>query len=126
MLLWFWATWCEPCTAALPDLKRVYAVNEKGPFVMLGINMNDDRGAMDKFVDKNGMAWPQVAGETADRVIEDMAVRGIPTEMLFDHEGVLVSASTGWMSSSGDALFSQTSRAVSKAKKQAATLRRRP
>ena len=120
VLLSFWATWCEPCVTALPDLQRVYSANQKGPFVMLGINWHDERAAMDKFIEEHGVRWPQITGEASERLTEAMAVRGIPTEILFDHEGVLVMGSTGWRSSNGEALFRETGRAVQKAKKQAA------
>jgi len=119
VLLSFWATWCEPCVAALPDLKRLFSVNEKGPFVMLGVNMHDDRAAMDRFIEKHGIRWPQISGEASERLIETMAVRAIPTEVLFDHEGVLVVGTRGWRSGSGTALFQEVASAVHKAKKQA-------
>lgn len=119
VLLSFWATWCHPCVAAVPDLRRVYSVNEKGPFVMVGVDMHDERDAMDSFIERNGVRWPQIAGEPANRVIEAMGVRGIPTEILFDHEGVLVSGHTGWGSSSSSTLFADIARAIHKVKKPA-------
>jgi thiol-disulfide isomerase/thioredoxin len=117
VLLSFWATWCKPCVTALPALKRVYAVNEKAPFVMLGVNLHDERDAMNRFIEKYDVPWPQITGEVSHRLTETMAVRGIPTEILFDHEGVRVTGSTGWGSNSGDALFRVTGGAVQKAKK---------
>ena len=120
VLLSFWATWCEPCVAALPDLKRVFSVSEKGPFVMLGINMHDDHAAMDRFIEKNSIRWPQISGDASERLIEAMAVRAIPAEVLFDHEGVLVHSSTGWRSGVGTVLLQEVASAVHKAKKQAA------
>ena len=119
VLLSFWAAWCEPCVAALPDLQRIFSVNEKGPFVMIGVDMHDERAAMDSFIEKHGLRWPQISGEASERIIDAMAVRSIPTEVLFDHEGVLVSGSTGWGSASGSALFRDIAQAVHKAKRQA-------
>lgn len=120
VLLSFWATWCEPCVAALPDLKRVFSVNEKGPFVMLGINMHDDPAAMDRFIEKNGIRWPQISGGASEHLIEAMGVSAIPTEVLFDHEGVLVLGTRGWRSNSGTVLLHEVAIAIHKAKKQAA------
>jgi thioredoxin-like negative regulator of GroEL len=120
VLLSFWAEWCEPCVAAVPDLRRIFSAHQKSPFVMLGVNMHDDRGAMDRFIEKHDVRWPQISGQASQGLIDAMAVSRIPTEFLFDHEGVLVTGSTGWSSRVSDALFQEAARAVQKAKKVAA------
>ncbi|HEY5908535.1 MAG TPA: TlpA disulfide reductase family protein, partial [Vicinamibacteria bacterium] len=119
VLLSFWATWCRPCEAAVPDLKRVYKVNARSPFVMIGVNMHDEPVLMQRFLEQNQITWPQLAGDHSARLIETMQISAIPTEILFDHEGVLVSSTTGWGSTSGNKLYQAVGRATKLAKKQA-------
>lgn len=38
VLLDFWGTWCAPCVAAIPHLKRLSRRSEKSPFVLLSIS----------------------------------------------------------------------------------------
>lgn len=98
VLLSFWATWCRPCLAAVPELKRLYAQHAKEPFIMVGINWDRDRSIMDDFVAKNGISWPQIAEEDA-RLDMALGVRGIPADLVFDGEGVFVGHTVGWSSS---------------------------
>ncbi len=119
VLLSFWATWCRPCEAAVPDLKRVYKVNAKSPFVMIGVNMHDEPALMQRFLEQNEITWPQLAGDHSARLIETMQISAIPTEILFDHDGVLIASTTGWGSTSGDKLYQAVGRATKLAKKQA-------
>ena len=68
VLLSFWATWCEPCIDAVPELRRLYTQYEKEPFVMVGVNLDHDRATATKFVEANGMGWPQVTDESSARL----------------------------------------------------------
>jgi thiol-disulfide isomerase/thioredoxin len=118
VLLSFWATWCKPCIDAVPELRRLYTKYEKEPFVMVGVNLDHDRATATKFVEANGMGWPQVTDESSARLGNAAAAQvTIPMEILFDHEGVVVARSTGWGPQSGRALFMSVQAAVDKAKK---------
>ena len=40
ILLNFWQTWCEPCVAEFPHLRRMYDANKSKGFVVLGVAMD--------------------------------------------------------------------------------------
>src|SRR4051812_16900057 len=40
ILLNFWQTWCEPCVAEFPHLRRMYDSNKDKGFVLFGIAMD--------------------------------------------------------------------------------------
>ena len=98
VLLDFWATWCPPCRAELPNVKRVYqAYHDKG-LEIVGISQ-DRAGDLQKlkdFVAREGMPWPQnyegrKHNEGGNTLAARFAVTGIPAMMLLDKSGRIVS-----------------------------------
>jgi thiol-disulfide isomerase/thioredoxin len=59
VLLDFWATWCGPCVAELPNVKKAYEKYHEKGFEIIGISLDSDKGALEKFIEKNDMPWPQ-------------------------------------------------------------------
>jgi thiol-disulfide isomerase/thioredoxin len=60
----FWATWCGPCVAEMPKMKKIYAeFKDKGvEFVGVSLDQPEDKGglkALKEFCAKNEITWPQ-------------------------------------------------------------------
>ena len=60
----FWATWCGPCVAEMPKMKKLYAeYKDKGvEFIGVSLDQPKEQGGLDKlkkFVAENEIAWPQ-------------------------------------------------------------------
>ncbi len=94
----FWATWCGPCVAELPAMKKLY---EKfhGPGVeFLGVSLDQPKkqgglDALKKFVKEQEIRWPQYyqgKGWESD-FSRSWGVNSIPTMFLVNQEGKLVS-----------------------------------
>lgn len=93
VLIDFWATWCGPCVADIPQLKETYDKYRDAGFRIVGVSL--DRGGKDEFLEECGdlgVEWPQIFdGKGWDSVLaKSFNVWGIPTPVLLDRDGRVV------------------------------------
>jgi peroxiredoxin len=87
VLLDFWATWCPPCRAELPEIEKIrHEFSDKG-LVVLGIN-DEESGVVKSFVKKNQYDLP-VLMDSKREVHRMYGARAIPTVIVIDRDGVI-------------------------------------
>jgi peroxiredoxin len=91
VLLDFWATWCAPCVEELPNVKRVHNEYKNDGFAVIGVSLDNNRSALEAFVQNQGIEWPQVFDGRGweNEVSTVYQVNAIPAMFLIDKEGVL-------------------------------------
>jgi len=93
VLIDFWATWCGPCVAELPNVIAAYKkLHEKG-FEIVGISLDSNKDALARFIKERDMPWPQYFdGKGWDNEIATRyGVSSIPAMWLVGKDGKLVS-----------------------------------
>jgi thiol-disulfide isomerase/thioredoxin len=94
----FWATWCGPCVAAIPSMKKLYEEVRGQGVEFIGVSLDEakDEGGFDtlkEFVAKNEIKWPQYyqGGGPESAFSMSWGVDSIPCMFVVDQEGKLFS-----------------------------------
>jgi thiol-disulfide isomerase/thioredoxin len=94
ILLNFWATWCGPCRAEIPDLIELQN-KYKDRLQILGLVVDDDdQDAIKDFVEKFGISYP-VAIASDDIRLKYGGIAALPTSFVLDAEGRIVQKHEG-------------------------------
>lgn len=91
ILVNFWATWCPPCVAEMPELQKLYDdYNADVTFVFV---TNDGVEKVNGFLNKNGYTLPVYFENT--RTPDVLASKYLPTTYLIDKNGSIRVSKTG-------------------------------
>jgi thiol-disulfide isomerase/thioredoxin len=93
----FWATWCPPCRAEIPDFIKVYDAYKSKGLEIIGIALDEDGWSVVKpFVDKKEINYSIVLGN-AQVVQQYGGIEGIPTTFIVDKKGNIVDHQVGML-----------------------------
>jgi thiol-disulfide isomerase/thioredoxin len=95
----FWATWCPPCRAELPDLVAYYEDHAADGFMLIGVNQGESAAQVTSFLDQNALSFPIVL-DTDGRQGAPYGITGLPSSYLINPAGEIVQQWTGMISRS--------------------------
>ncbi len=91
----FWATWCPPCRNEMPAMEKLHKVMQGYDFVILAVSIDQATTYHVKsFVNKKRYSFP-VLHDVTKEVAANYGVSGIPTTLIVDKGGVIVSRLIG-------------------------------
>ena len=88
VLLDFWATWCPPCIAEIPNVKKAYEKYKDQKFQIIGISLDRSLEPLEAYIEKEALGWLHY-WDKSRKVSTLYKVRGIPSTFLIDGEGVI-------------------------------------
>ena len=87
VVLNFWATWCGPCRAEMPELQS--AAQRYEPTIrIIGVDQGEDAGTVQSFLDELGVTF-SVPMDTEMDIGERYRIIGLPTTFFIDKEGII-------------------------------------
>ncbi len=84
ILVDFWATWCGPCRAQMPYIKKTYDKFHSQGLEVIGISLDRDKVKLEQFVKDNSIPWPQIFFDDANSqgwdnpIARQWQIRAIP------------------------------------------------
>jgi len=94
VLVDFWATWCGPCVAEMPNVIAAYNRHKEKGFEVIGISLDEDKSAVEKFVADHQMPWPQYFDGKGweNELVKHFGIRGIPATFLVGKGGKIIAS----------------------------------
>jgi peroxiredoxin len=92
LLVDFWASWCGPCRMENPNVVKAYSEYKDKNFAILGVSLDKDKGAWQKAVKEDKLAWTQVSDLKYwnSHAVEVFQFQGIPFNVLIDPQGKII------------------------------------
>ena len=88
VLVNFWASWCFPCLQEIPELISLAETLEDRPFIILAVNVGEDRKKLGGFVNKMDQHMV-ILMDTESKAFERWKGIGLPSSFVVDPTGVL-------------------------------------
>lgn len=89
----FWGTWCGPCLAELPKIKKLYEEFHQEGLEVIGV-AQDPEDTLTKFFEKKPLPWENIVDGESE-LAQKYNVPGFPTTLLIDREGKHIFSSFG-------------------------------
>ncbi|AGY53289.1 Thiol-disulfide oxidoreductase resA [Bacteroidales bacterium CF] len=92
LLIDFWASWCGPCRAEIPHLKKVYEKYSRNEVEFLSVSIDKGESEWKKALSQENMPWTQIlAPKSGSEVSRLYQFSGIPFLVIIDKEGKISS-----------------------------------
>jgi len=91
----FWASWCGPCRASFSAMEQLYKKYGQDGLVVVAVNLDDKRAAMEEFLKKNPVSFPVVRDANKQLVVQ-VNIASMPSSFVLDSDGRVYSVHNGF------------------------------
>jgi len=92
----FWATWCPPCKAEMPEIEKLYQEIKDNDLVIVAVEIGESLDIVKPFIDSNKYNF-KVLLDPDQSVATKYNIASIPTSYFIDAEGYIISKHVGGM-----------------------------
>lgn len=92
VLVDFWASWCGPCRAEMPNVKKAYEQYKDKGFDILGISLDNKKDAWTGAISSMGLDWHHLSDLQGwkNAGAQMYGIRSIPSTLLVGPDGTIV------------------------------------
>lgn len=109
-----WATWCGPCRAEIPELKKMQSAYASRGFKVIGVSVDEGGPEQVKdFVKEEGVTYP-IALDAEGRIANLLQTTVLPTSLLIDRSGTIVWRQVGQIEPNDEGLANALKKALAK------------
>ena len=89
VLVDFWATWCGPCMAKLPEIVALEKKYKDKDFQLVGVSLDEGKAPLEEVIKDQGIDWPQILDgrQNENGLGARFGVEQIPTAWIVDKKG---------------------------------------
>ena len=91
----FWASWCGPCRAEMPDIDRVLREYKDDGLIVLAVNNGEPFAPARQFIDDLEVDLSVVGLDPSQEIIGRYRILAMPTSIFIDENGVIVRIHAG-------------------------------
>ncbi|GKX65780.1 redoxin domain-containing protein [Inconstantimicrobium mannanitabidum] len=92
----FWATWCPPCKAEMPEIERLYQETKSSHLVIVAVNIGESSGTVSSFAKSHNYNF-KILLDYDQSVAAKYNISSIPASYFIDADGNIVSQHIGAM-----------------------------
>ena len=92
----FWASWCPPCKAEMPDIEKLYQ-NHGEDIKIVVINLEEEKNKVEKYLEDENLNFTVLLDKNK-KVASQYLVRAIPTSYFLDENGIIIAKNLGVLS----------------------------
>ena len=92
VLVDFWATWCVPCVAELPNIIKAYNKHHSNGFEVIGISLDQDEQKLKSFLKAKEIPWVQYFDGKGwqNKLAAKYGIDSVPATFLLDRQGKII------------------------------------
>lgn len=92
----FWASWCPPCKAEMPDIEKLYQETKNTDLVILGVDLGENKQVVKSFITSKHYNYEFLL-DTNQEAADEYNISAIPSSFFIDKDGNIIAAHTGYM-----------------------------